>query len=157
VKLPRARYEGLVSAPTGMRCPSWTAEAARRAFGLDLTERRPTEAVLVRGLSPLGYSRASYELNLGCNWDCEHCYLGLKQFRGLPWDQRVALLHTVRDAGVVYLQLTGGEPLIDRLFCETYELAWRLGLQRGAHVLPRRPVRPRQHLQGRPRRADQPG
>jgi MoaA/NifB/PqqE/SkfB family radical SAM enzyme len=38
------------------------------------------------------------------------------------------LLHTIRDAGVVYLQLTGGEPLIDRLFCETYELAWRLGI-----------------------------
>jgi hypothetical protein len=56
VKLPRARYEELASAPTGMPCPSWTAEAARRAFGLDLTEWRLAEAVLVRGLSPLGCS-----------------------------------------------------------------------------------------------------
>ena len=49
MKLPRARYEELASAPGGMPCPSWTAEAARRAFGLDLTERRLAEAVLVRG------------------------------------------------------------------------------------------------------------
>ena len=96
----------------------------------DLTGRCAAEAVLVRGLSPLGYSRASYELNLGCNWDCEHCYLGLKQFRraGMGSAHGLAMLHAVRDAGVVYLQLTGGEPLIDRLFCETYELAWRLGM-----------------------------
>jgi MoaA/NifB/PqqE/SkfB family radical SAM enzyme len=40
----------------------------------------------------------------------------------------MTMLHAVRDAGVVYLQLTDGEPLIDRLFCETYELAWRLGM-----------------------------
>ena len=85
MRLPRARYEELASAPADMPCPSWTAEAARRAFGLYLTERRLAEAILVRGRSPLGYSRASYELNLGCNWDCEHCYLGLKQFRGLAW------------------------------------------------------------------------
>ena len=83
MKLPRARYEELATAPVGMPCPPWTAEAAREAFGLDLAGRRLAEAVLVRGLSPLAYSRASYELNLGCNWDCEHCYLGLKQFRGL--------------------------------------------------------------------------
>jgi molybdenum cofactor biosynthesis enzyme MoaA len=33
-----------------------------------------------------------------------------------------------RNAGVVYLQLTGGEPTIDRLFCQTYELAWTMGM-----------------------------
>ena len=82
----------------------------------------------MRHPSPLGYSRASYEVNLGCNWDCEHCYLGLKQFKGLGWDGRVRLLEAIRDAGVVYLQLTGGEPTIDRLFCQTYELAWTMGM-----------------------------
>jgi hypothetical protein len=52
-----------------MRCPWWTAEAARRAFGLNLAGRRLAETVLVRGLSPLGYCRASYELNLGASSD----------------------------------------------------------------------------------------
>jgi MoaA/NifB/PqqE/SkfB family radical SAM enzyme len=128
VRLPRARYEELVTAPADLPCPPWVTGAAQQAFGLDLAGRMLADAVLVRPLSPLGYSRASYELNLGCNWDCEHCYLGLKQFRGLAWDQRVRLLSVIRDAGVVYLQLTGGEPLIDKLFCETYELACRLGM-----------------------------
>ncbi len=72
VKLPRSRYEELASASVDMPCPWWMAEAAREAFGLDLAGRRLAEAVLVRGVSPLGYSRASYELNLGCNWDCVH-------------------------------------------------------------------------------------
>ncbi len=128
IKLPHARQEELASAPANMPCPRWLVEAAHKAFDLDLAGLRLAEAVLVRRVSPLGYSRASYELNLGCNWDCEHCYLGLKQFRGLAWDQREKLLHTICDAGVVYLQLTGGEPLIDKLFCDTYGLAWQLGM-----------------------------
>lgn len=36
VKLPRAKYEELASAPADTPCPWWTAEAARRAFGLNL-------------------------------------------------------------------------------------------------------------------------
>ena len=65
VKLPRARYEELATAPVGMPCPRWTSGAAREAFGLDLAGRRLAEAVLVRGRSPLGYSRASYEVAAG--------------------------------------------------------------------------------------------
>lgn len=88
VKLPYARYEELASMPDDLPCPQWIARAAQEAFGLQLAGRQMAETVLVRGRSPLGYSRASYELNLGCNWNCEHCYLGLKRFRGLAWAQR---------------------------------------------------------------------
>jgi len=77
--------------------------------------------------SAYGFGRASYGLNLGCNYDCEHCYLGLKRFEGLDWPERERLLHILRDANVLWLQLTGGEPTIDRLFPEVYELAWDLG------------------------------
>jgi hypothetical protein len=42
-------------------------DAAQEAFGLDIAGRRLAEVVMVRRLSALGYSRASYELNLGCN------------------------------------------------------------------------------------------
>jgi hypothetical protein len=72
VKLPRSRYEELASATAAIPCPWWTVDAARQAFGLDLAGRPLAEAVLVRDVSPLGYSRASYELNLGCNWGCVH-------------------------------------------------------------------------------------
>lgn len=84
--------------------------------------------MLIRQPSPYGHGRASYELNLGCNYDCEHCYLGLKRFEGLSWPDREQLLRILREAGVLWLQLTGGEPLIDRLFPEVYGLAYELGM-----------------------------
>jgi MoaA/NifB/PqqE/SkfB family radical SAM enzyme len=57
-----------------------------------------------------------------------HCYLGLKTFSGLSWPERERLLHIMSQAGVLWVQLTGGEPLIDRLFSEVYQLAYELGL-----------------------------
>jgi MoaA/NifB/PqqE/SkfB family radical SAM enzyme len=129
LKIPHPRYLELRQAAAGGDpCPVWLADAVRRQWELDLGARPAGEAVLVRERSPYGYGRASYELNLGCNYDCEHCYLGLKRFRGLPWPDRERLLHILRDAGVLWLQLTGGEPLIDKLFAEVYGLAHELGM-----------------------------
>lgn len=126
-KLPYARYKELLHADSDAACPDWLIDAARDAWGIDLTGRFLGEAAVVRRESALGYGRASYELNLGCNYDCEHCYLGLKKFEGLAWPDRERLLEILRDAGVLWLQMTGGEPMIDRLFLETYEFAWDLG------------------------------
>lgn len=72
--------------------------------------------------------RATYELNLGCNYDCEHCYLGLKEFKGPSWPNRERMLRILRDIGVLWLQLTGGEPTIDRLFVDTYRCAYEQGM-----------------------------
>ncbi|MGH8903965.1 MAG: radical SAM protein [Egibacteraceae bacterium] len=128
LKVPPVRYEELTRASADTVCPAWLTETAHRAWGLDLAGRRMAGTVLVRPRSPFGFGRASYELNLGCNYDCEHCYLGLKRFEGLDWPQRERLLHIMRDAGVLWLQLTGGEPMIDRLFVEVYGLAYQLGM-----------------------------
>ncbi len=129
LKIPHGRYLELRQAATGAEpCPPWLADAVRRHWELDVAGRTVADLVLVRERSPYGYGRASYELNLGCNYDCEHCYLGLKRFKGLPWPERQRLLHILRDAGVLWLQLTGGEPLIDKLFAEVYELAFELGM-----------------------------
>ncbi|MFC0844385.1 radical SAM protein [Streptomyces noboritoensis] len=127
-KLPQALYEELrrQDNPPGV-VPAWLVDTARRSWGLDLNDRPMAGTVLVRQPSPYGYCRASYELNLGCNYDCEHCYLGLKKFSGLKWQKRKQLLRSMQRAGVLWLQLTGGEPLIDRLFKETYDYAFRLG------------------------------
>jgi MoaA/NifB/PqqE/SkfB family radical SAM enzyme len=56
------------------------------------------------------------------------CYLGVKKFSGMNWETRVRLLRVMRDAGVLWLQLTGGEPLIDKLFPDVYGLAHELGM-----------------------------
>jgi len=129
LKVPVGKYLELERlAAAGRPCPDWLLTSARRAWDVDLAERELNDAVLVRPRSPHGYGRASYELNLGCNYDCEHCYLGLKKFEGLGWPDREKLLHIMRDAGVLWLQLTGGEPLIDKLFPDTYRLAHDLGM-----------------------------
>jgi MoaA/NifB/PqqE/SkfB family radical SAM enzyme len=109
-------------------CPGWLAEVARAAWGISVSGRPMAGAVLVRDEATLGFGRASYELNLGCNYDCEHCYLGLKQTAGLSWEDRARLLTIMRDAGVLWLQLTGGEPMIDKLFPDVYQLAHELGM-----------------------------
>jgi MoaA/NifB/PqqE/SkfB family radical SAM enzyme len=128
VKIPHRYYTQLSQATAGEKCPGWLVDAVRRRWDLDLTAHPLAGTVLVRTPSPYGYGRASYELNLGCNYDCKHCYLGLKKFEGLSWSDRERLLHILRDAGVLWLQLTGGEPLIDKLFTEVYSLAYELGM-----------------------------
>jgi hypothetical protein len=42
------------------------------------------------------------------------------------WISKVRLLHMMRDAGVVWLQITGGEPTIDKHFIDPYRLAFEL-------------------------------
>lgn len=112
----------------GAPLPVWLHEPAREQWGVDLTGRTADEALLVRDVSEYGYARASYEINKGCDYDCEHCYLGLKRFEGIPWADKVKLLEIMRAAGVVWLQITGGEPLIDKDFPATYEYAHDLGM-----------------------------
>lgn len=107
--------------------PSWLVDAARTAWDLNMSGRT-SASVMVRPIAPFEFGRASYELNMGCNYDCKMCYLGLKEFKGLEWEDRERVLHAMRDAGVLWAQLTGGEPTIDRHFFAVYTLAWDLGM-----------------------------
>ncbi len=128
VKVPQSRYAELRSAPAGALVPGWLAEAANRAWGMSIDGRPLGDCVIVRAPSALGYGRASYEVNMGCNYACRHCYLGLKEFAGLDWPAREQVLAVMAEAGVLWLQITGGEPLIDRLFPETYARAFDHGM-----------------------------
>ncbi|MFI5915783.1 radical SAM protein [Dactylosporangium sp. NPDC051541] len=129
MRIPAGHYDELrQAAEANGVVPDWLWSAARDGWSLDLAGRQLNDAVCVRNPGQFGYGRATWELNLGCNYDCEHCYLGLKRFEGMHWEQRVAVLNVLRDAGVVWLQMTGGEPLIDRLFVDSYHYAWDLGM-----------------------------
>jgi len=103
VQLPRGHFDQLVQAAAeGGSHPPWLAELAGQTWHLNLPDTAPINGrVLVREESPLGYGRASWEINLGCNYACSHCYLGLKEFSGLPWPDKERLLVMMRDAGVV--------------------------------------------------------
>lgn len=128
IKIGRNKYVELCDAMTDAPVPDWVATAALSQWKLNVADCNVGDAVLVRPDTGYGYARASYELNLGCNYDCEHCYLGEKLFAGMEWGDRERLLDIMQDAGVLWLQLTGGEPLIDPLFAETHSYAWESGM-----------------------------
>jgi uncharacterized Fe-S cluster-containing radical SAM superfamily protein len=128
IRISRDRYTQVQSiGPDGL-CPDWLRDAVVKLWGIDIGHQPLRDFAIVRAPSLLGYGRASYELNMGCNYDCKHCYLGLKQFAGLDWPAREKILDSIRAAGVLWLQLTGGEPMIDRLFPDTYTRAFDLGM-----------------------------
>ncbi|MFC5246502.1 radical SAM protein [Streptomyces nigrescens] len=108
--------------------PAWLHSAARRRWGLNLADRPVRESLLIRDPSPYGHGRASYEVNNGCNWACDHCVYGAKRHEGLAWSARARLLRILRDAGVLWVELGGGEATIDKHFPETYALAYDLGM-----------------------------
>lgn len=129
VAIPESRYEELrQSVAVGQPVPVWVHEATAAAWQMPLPAGSSQDVVLVRERSPYGYGKASWEINLGCDYDCDFCYLGEKRFEGLPWEDKVRLLTMLRDAGVLWLQITGGEALVDREFAAAYEYATGLGM-----------------------------
>lgn len=129
MQIPRAMHRELSDVVTsGQEVPEWLANAARQAWGLELAGRPASGNVLVRPLTALNYSRATWEINKGCNFNCEHCYLAERKFEGLPREEKERLLSMLRDAGVLWLQFTGGEPTIDRDFSHSYRTAYGLGM-----------------------------
>lgn len=97
VRIPEARYNELRARTGPDAAPVWLHDAARQAWGLTL-DRPLTADLLVRERSRYGYAKASWEINLGCDYDCEFCYLGEKRFKGLDWQGKQQLLRTMRDS-----------------------------------------------------------
>lgn len=129
VRIPEVRYEELATASReGLAVPAWVGDAVAKAWGIELPASPLRDVVLVRERSAYGYARASWEINLGCDLDCDFCYLGEKRFEGLDWPGKMRLLQVMREAGVLWLQITGGEALIDRQFGAAYTYAHQLGM-----------------------------
>ncbi|MGR8010321.1 radical SAM protein [Streptomyces hypolithicus] len=129
MQIPRAMYRELSGAASeGRPVPPWLADAARQAWGLELSEQSSKGTILVRPITRQNYSRATYEINKGCNFNCEHCYLAERKFSGISRGEKNRLLAMLRDAGVLWLQFTGGEPTIDQDFGHAYRQAYGMGM-----------------------------
>ncbi|GAA1922250.1 hypothetical protein GCM10009716_33510 [Streptomyces sodiiphilus] len=129
MQIPSTMYRDLAEAvQNGTPVPDWLADAARTAWGVDISGEPSKGTALVRPVTRLNYSRATWEINKGCNFNCEHCYLAERKFEGLPRDEKSRLLEMLRDAGVLWLQFTGGEPTIDRDFRDAYREAYGMGM-----------------------------
>jgi hypothetical protein len=79
VRIPAGHYEQLRDlSARNETVPDWLIRATAEGWGLHLRSRPINEVVIVRQPSDYGYGRASRELTLGCNYDCEHCYLDIE-------------------------------------------------------------------------------
>lgn len=99
---------------------------------IDLEEwGRILSAPLEGGRYPLS---VSFEPTVRCNMNCVHCYINkpakdeaAKQ-RELSTEQIKTIIDQMVDAGVLFLTLTGGEPLLRPDFVEIYTYARSKGL-----------------------------
>ena len=71
----------------------------------------------------------TFEITPTCNLRCHFCYVALDPYKGpyLTTEQIGHILDTLRDAGVLWLTLTGGEIFSRRDFPEIYRRAKRNG------------------------------
>ena len=104
-----------------------------------MLERKQTEPVLSRYLHQQGARKGlpiggNFELTARCNFDCPMCYVHLKQEdieaqgRELTAKQWIDLARQARDAGMVFVLLTGGEPFLRKDFFEIYHEMKQMGL-----------------------------
>ena len=85
-----------------------------------------------RNRVPLG---GGFELSPVCNFSCKMCYVRRtpEQLRRegkklIPWQKWLELAQQCREAGMLYLLLTGGEPFLYPGFRELYEQLHDMGL-----------------------------
>jgi hypothetical protein len=69
IQIGANRFAELRDATPAAPVPDWLAAAARAAWGLDLAGQVTGNTIMVRLETEYGYARASYEVNLGCNYD----------------------------------------------------------------------------------------
>ena len=80
---------------------------------------------------PIG---GNFELTARCNFDCPMCYVHLKQEdidaqgRELTAQQWIDIARQARDAGMIFVLLTGGEPFVRKDFFEIYHAMKQMGL-----------------------------
>lgn len=74
----------------------------------------------------------TFELTSACNFSCKMCYVHNtdcnknRQYE-LSTEQWIEIANQAKDAGVMFLLITGGEPFIRDDFCELYEYFSEMG------------------------------
>lgn len=85
------------------------------------------DAILIRN-SDMNFGRASFEITEKCNFNCHHCFLGKKMTRSMSAYDKCKIIQIIERSGCLWLQITGGEPLLSMDFIPIYTYAYSLGL-----------------------------
>lgn len=107
--------------------PEWLDRALEKMGVEKSGQQKLRDLVLVRNPSNLNFGRASYEITTACNYRCKHCYLGREPGKDLSIGQKKKILELIERSGSLWLQITGGEPLVSKDFAEIYSLAYSMG------------------------------
>lgn len=70
----------------------------------------------------------TFELTTRCNFNCKMCYVHDGARDTLSASEWISLAETAKNGGMVYLLLTGGEPLVRKDFPEIYSAVSEMGL-----------------------------
>jgi len=130
-RLGTAAYDALclLRDERGEVWPSWLSNLVENLGVSRLEGSLVSDMIQFRTSPGLGFARASFELTERCNFRCGHCYLGgSERTSRLTLEQKLKILETIEASGCLWLQLTGGEPLIDPDFESVYSHAQDLGL-----------------------------
>jgi radical SAM protein with 4Fe4S-binding SPASM domain len=96
--------------------------------GTNGDKRTPYEKIIDTAFSQSVPLNAQIELTYRCNHDCTFCYNSPTHEKELNTEQMFEALRKIADFGVMYLTLTGGEPLLRKDFFEIAHEARRLGM-----------------------------
>lgn len=85
---------------------------------------------------------AMLELTYQCNLSCRHCFISVNGEKELSLIEIYAILDQLKEAGLIYLGLTGGEIFVRKDFCEIAQYARKKGfvitlLTNGTLITPR--------------------
>lgn len=73
----------------------------------------------------------SIELTDRCNIRCKHCYgsFGIENVNSIPKDKLVHIFKSMKEVGVLTVELTGGDPSVYPYTAEAIETAFDVGIQ----------------------------
>ena len=123
----KAYYQILELSKIDSEIVPWIIELLSKLQVRTESKQKLNDIILVRRPTEFNFGKASYEITEICNYKCSHCYLGCKTKNNLSLSDKKKIIELIERSGCFWLQITGGEPLLDRDFVEIYSFAYSLG------------------------------
>ena len=124
----RAYYQLLELSEANSEIVPWVIELLSKLGVRIESKQKLNDIILVREPTEFNFGKASYEITESCNYKCSHCYLGCKAKSDLSLSDKKKIVELIERSGCLWLQITGGEPLLDKDFVEIYSFTHSLGL-----------------------------